>query len=523
MSNGRNRKSAGRSGAGVTKGGSMPGAKAAEAPATAPRPPKRPVAHNRIELNPENPIPFERGGQAFAMFGGERYLPFLGNLDNFAHTLLEARLLSITQSACISTKTTYFVGQGIKIQNADADTPVDELWDAFTKRANAKRQSLNRVFEKGFESLQTFGNTPYEVVRGTTAGKKYVYIYCKDFLDCRLGEPDSNGIVNYALVSPLFRKDGMLTSFDKVKRIPIYRTDRANDQDNWLQDGKVERTIIWVKTEFAGYEHYGLPKSVPTLIYQLLEYGGARYTLDNLENGMVIGTAIFLTGSVSQDEADKMARTMVRRHTGHGRRGRTAFFASENGISDAKAVQLETHKDASYEKQNEICESKIIFGHEWDAVLAGLKHTSSLGKGGGYLKEIYEQKLKSVIIPGQQRMIEDTMPSIIEIMTNWLGAKWDKFTFGFEPIQLDNKTSEASTTVLGLNTFLDIIALVASGAYPITAAIKLVQARYGLSEQEAKDQLGDIKIIPGYVRTKPNGTAGSDNSSGNPSQDGSQQ
>lgn len=473
-------------------------------------------AQNRVKLNAESPIPFELGNQAFVTMGGNSYVPFFSPNDQFAQTLLEARLLSPTQSGCITSKNLYYVGQGLTIQNLKEGQTPDKVWKAMMERANGKRQTMNRVFEKGFESLQTFGNTPYEVVRGTTAGQKFMYIYVKNFLDCRLGKPNENGDIDYVLVSRQFRQKGVLTDATKVKKIPLYQAGRANDADNWLKDGAVERTIIWVKNEVAGYDHYGLPRSVPSLIYQVLEYGGARFNLDNLDNNMVIGNAIFLTGGITQEEADRIGSSIVRRHSGHGKRGRTAVFASENGIEDAKVVNMETHKDGSYTEMNEICESKIIFQHDWDAVLAGLKHTSSLGKGGGYLKEVYEQKLKTVIIPGGQRMVEDVFPSLKEIVKIWMKADWTTYEIGFEPIQLDNKTSEASTTVAGLQSFLDIIGLVASGAYEQAAAVELVKAWYGLSQQEATARLGTIKVIGQNVRTKSNGKAGTDNPAGDP-------
>lgn len=480
--------------------------------------------HNKIKLNPENPIPYEVGGQAFTMLAGQQYVPFFQPDDNFASTLLEARLLSTTHNSCVNTKNLYLVGNGIKISNLKPNQAADQQWLDFVKKANNRRQNLNRVFFKAFDSFQTFGNTPIEVITGKTAGQPFMYIYVLNFMDTRLAPPnEKTGEYEYLIVSKRFRKKGILTSADKEKKIPIYKNDRADKKANWLVDGNVQRTIIFVKNEMAGYDAYGLPSSVASLIYQVIEYSGGRFNLDNLDNNMVVGTAIFLKGGVTQAEADRMGSTMVKRHTGKGRIGRTMVFASENGIDDVEHVQFEVNKDGSYTELNSICESKILMANNWDAVLAGLKHAESLGKGGGYLKEIYEQKLKTEIIPTENHMLEQVMPTLVEIAKYHLNADWSGYEFGFDPIQIDNKTSEVSTTVAGLQSFLDIVALVATGAYEQTAAVKLVSACFGISEQEATERLGNITIIGKNVRTKSNGNSGSDNPTGGNQENGNQQ
>lgn len=470
---------------------------------------------NKIKLNPENPIPYEVGGNAFTMLAGEQYIPFFQPDDRFATTLLEARLLSTTHSSCVNTKNLYLVGNGVKITNLKPNQQADQQWLDFVAKANNRRQSLNRVFYRAFDSFQTFGNTPLEIVIGTTAGKPFMYLYSLNFQDTRLAPPnEKTGEYEWLIVSKRFRQKGILGEVKKEKKIPIYKTNRADEKANWLKDGNVQRTIVFVKNEVAGYDAYGLPSSVASLIYQVIEYSGGRFNLDNLDNNMVIGTAIFLKGGVTQAEADRIGSTMVKRHTGKGRIGRTMVFASENGIDDVETVQMEVNKEGSYKDLNSICESKIIMANDWDAILAGLKHESSLGKGGGYLKEVYEQKLKSVIIPTQHMMLEEVMPTLVEIAKNHLNADWAGYEFGFEPIQIDNKTSEVSTSVNGLQAFLDIVALVGSGVYPLDAAVKLVSACYGISEQEAKERLGNIVITGQNVRAKSDGKTGADNTTG---------
>ncbi len=285
----------------------------------------------------------------------------------------------------------------------------------------------------------------------------------------------------------------------------------ASRSKYWKQDGKVERTCIYFKNEIAGFDYYGLPSSVSSLLNQVLEYRGTRFNLDNVENNMVIGGAVFLSSSLSEAEATRIGNNIIKRHTGAGKQGRIAVIASEQSIADVKFVPFDTHKEGSYKEMDETCESKIIFANNWDSVLAGLQVPSSIGKGSGYLQEIYDQKYRTVIRPLINTLIEQMLNPLMEIADDWLGTKWTQETFDIQPIEINNKSSEAATTVKGIEVMLQIITLVASGAYKIEAAIKLVSARFGISEQEAKDQLGDIQNLGIDVLNKSPKKTGADN------------
>ena len=58
--------------------------------------------NNQVKLDPINPIPIQYGGNSFYVVTGKKYIPFLGKDDNLAQLLLEARLTSTTQNACVT-------------------------------------------------------------------------------------------------------------------------------------------------------------------------------------------------------------------------------------------------------------------------------------------------------------------------------------------------------------------------------------------------------------------------------------
>jgi len=448
-----------------------------------------------VKLDPKTPIPFEPGGMYFA-YSGEQYVPFLGRTDTLFNSLYEARVCSVTHSACISTITNYTIGNGVFMSSLKDGQDGGKEWQDFYKYANGKRQSFNTVLRRIIDGFLTGGNQPMEVVCGQVAGKRYMYVYAKNMMDCRLTPPNSNDENEFMLISRHFRREGMaVVDKTKFKKIPIYKPGMANSDKYFLLDGKVKRTIIFLKNEVSGFDYYGLPPSIASLIYQLLEYGAARFNLDNIDNNMVIGGAVFLTGNLSSEEADRIGKDILKKHTGKGKNGRVAVISSEEGVQDVKYVPFTTQKEGSYEKTDDTAESKILHANQWDAVLAGLVDSSALGKGAGYLEEIYNIKYQTVIRPLVNFLIENLINPLCEIADNWLGTNWRNEKFDIRQIDVTAGKSKAATEIEGITSWLDIIKLVSSGIWQYDAAVKFVMHRFNLTEVQAREQLGDITII----------------------------
>jgi len=384
---------------------------------------------NVAQIDARNPVPFENA-LSYSTISGHRYLPFLFPDDDYAKQLLEARLASTTHNACIITKKDYCSGMGfadIKGRELDVD-----IVDWF-KKMNRKSEKALGLNKKIFESFFTWGNVPIELVRFKVGGKKYFYVYVHNFLEWRLCSENEDGDVTEAISSKLFRRQGIATSeqLAKAKPIPIYRAGNK-EKSNWLRDGDVERTIIWYSNPVAGFDHYGLPSAVASMIYQILEYKGARYDLDNFDNNMVIGGMLALKGQVGQTEANRIAKQIINTHTGDGKRGRVAVVASEEGIDSSSFHSFDTQKDGSFIEADDKWMQKIILANEWDAVLAGLVNASTLGKGSGFVTKIIELKLNTVIRPAQEDVMQNVWNDIFYECQKWTGLGFDKYELGIK-------------------------------------------------------------------------------------------
>ncbi len=387
---------------------------------------------NQAKLDANNPIPFEHGGQAFSYINSTRYIPFLPPKDDYAKLLLESRLLSTTHNACVSKKKDFCAGNGFYDTNGKE---IDQTILDWFKCMNRKNENATEINAKIFESFFTYGNVPIEIARVTLAKKKYLFVYPHEFLEWRLCAPNSDDEVTHAVQSKLFLRTGMVSSSEikNAKKLPLYNPLNPEKKNWWRDENGVERTMIWYKNSVTGFPHYGLPSAVASMIFQILEYKGARYNLDNFDNNMVLGGILALKGSLSPDETNRIAKQIINTHTGDGRRGRVAVVSSEEGIDSSAFHNYDTSKDGSFTEADDKWTQKIILANDWDAVLAGIISPSTLGKGSGFLTKIFEIKQNTTIRPQQTRLIQGVWEHIFTIASSWLGIDFQQYSWGIKP------------------------------------------------------------------------------------------
>lgn len=395
------------------------------------------VVSNSVKLDSTNPIPFEPTGASAAFLLNSRstnYLRFLDPKDTFFQLLLEAKLLSPTNNSCVNSKTHYCVGD-FSFGEDDDENQIKIIKD-WSKRVNNKGQSFRKVLRSIFGNHFTVGNNFVEVIRGSAGSKKFIKIINRSFLDCRLSEPNDDDVCEYVFISKQFRKKSAW-AFDekKVVKLPVYY---GQDKFQWYKDPKqkTEHCIIHIKNEVAGYDYYGMPENVSSLPQQILEYKGARYNLDNFDNNLVVGGAIFINGNLTNGEAAKIGKDVIYSHTGDGKRGRWAVISGQ-GIDAAKSgiQQFDIKQDGSFQELDKSVESKIIDSNNWDSALYGQHESAGLGNGGfAYINAIYEIKKSTVIKPTQQLIIEDFISPLFQILDEHCSTKLSELEISFKDV-----------------------------------------------------------------------------------------
>lgn len=478
-----------------------------------------------VKLDPHNPIPLELENIFGFSPGGNKFIPFFSGIDNlygynsFFINILRARQESTTQNSCIVAKKKYTIGDGIYINGEDKAGTNDKIWTGFLNSCNVDGKSLNTVLGEVFDNLYTFGNVCIEIVKGEIGGKRFLFVYCKNTLDCRKAWPDENNTSNAVIISRWFRKPGVYNLTQRFNiRIPFYKSGPGNKTKYWIQDAmakenpdkdggglaggipspgiKVWRTAIWIKDDYPGYDHYGLPSWLSSLIFGKLEYEGAHFNLDNIDNNMNPGGLLTVSASMTPEETNILSRKLNKQYLGKGKKGRLLVVSAENGVEAAKYEPFNTYKEGSYLELVNISRDETISANEWDGALIGKVEKGSMGKGGSYLNELYQQKVKTVIKPKHRQIKDELLTPLAEIADEWLGTKWSSYDLDIQVSNLFDDTTEASTTVNGLNAFMNIVKLVSTGSWPLDAAIKFVALRYGVDEKKATEMLGDIAVTP---------------------------
>jgi hypothetical protein len=391
------------------------------------------VVTNVASLDATTPIPLEHySPKAFLLNSNRKYIPFLEPKDNFAQLLLEAKLLSPTNNACVNSKTEYCIGSGWYLKDTEQE---DKELTEWAVCVNRKSQTLNDVIKSIFDNLWTVGNAWIEVVKGKIGDKPFVKIYLNSFLDMRLAMPDDDDIPVQAYKSKHFRRQGIWSLKEEdAAKLPLYTSNPLDK--SWVKgDDDFERTIIHLKNSVSGYDYYGMPSNVSCLPQQILEYKVARFNMDNFDNNLVIGGMILLQGSLTPEEAQKLGNNIIAQHSGDGKRGRYVILAGEAGIENTKLVPFERQKDGDFIEFDKRIEQKIISANNWDALLAGIQQGGALGNGGsGHLRSVFDIKYKTVIEPMQTYVIEKFLMPLLQICDAHMGTKFSKHKLGLKTV-----------------------------------------------------------------------------------------
>lgn len=388
--------------------------------------------HNSIAIDSAKPLPVDFGGRAFTSMGAGNYYPFFAPDDNLFRSLLEIRLLSPTQSNCIGDKTFYSVGDGLQVQ--DQEFPTD-----FDRKINGKNQTIDDVLKAVFESYWQDGNKFIEVVRTEVGGQMYIHVYPHNNMDCRYAEPEDGDDPTHVIRSKEFRRDGIyrFKKDENPKTIPIWTDNPLNVDDVWMEDVKKPgtfRTMLVIKNEIQGIDHYGLPSNFAGFVQALLEYNVARFNLDNFENNMFLSGILSIMGQVTKTEADKLLKDIRKAHIGKGKQQRVLTISSEQGIGDTKFTPFTEQKEGHFVEFDKHNESKIISANGWSKDLLDLKESSGIGKGGAYLAQLFKIKFRTVIKPAQQTVLNNFIFPLMKIIDEFKNTSFYDMPWHIRPV-----------------------------------------------------------------------------------------
>lgn len=378
--------------------------------------------NNKITLNPDSPIPFGYNNRLAFGLSQYAYVPFLSDDDNYAQILMEAKLLSPTTLACINSKVHFCVDKGLVIENDKKDPK----YDTWSKSVNLRRQNFTEVITEIFNNYFTYGNCYVELVRGSFGNISFVKPYVHNTQDVRLDYPDDDNIVHHVLISRWFRREmGVRFSDFKTVRIPLYDPNPLMQDSCWvLGDDGYYHTVIHIKRQECGFDHYGLPSNVGALPLMLLEYKCSRYNLDEFENNLSPGGILFLKGQASKTEAFDLAKNIVKQHTGDGKQGRWLVMSGNGQVDDIEVKPFDNKKDGDFIELMSAIQDMLFISNEWNKILVGGSLPTGLGHNGQIFRSVFDIYNNSVIHPTQCFIMGKFVNPFFQIHDKYCGTKF---------------------------------------------------------------------------------------------------
>lgn len=387
---------------------------------------------NAFDFNSEIGLPIDFSGRAFTSISNGGYYPFFAPKDNLFRKLLELRLLSPTQNNCINDKTFYSVGSGLQVK--DQDFP-----ETFDKKINGKRQLIDDVLKGVFESFYQDGNDFIEVSRTEVGSDRYVHVYKHNNLECRYAEPEDGYEPTHVIRSKEFRKDGIyrFKKADDPIKIPIWTDDVLSDDDVWMEDPNKPgtfRTMLVVRNEIQGIDHYGLPSNFAGYMQAYLEYCVAHFNVDEFDNNLFMAGVLTIMGQLSQTESKALLKDIRQSYSGKGKQRRIFTVSSEQGIGETKFTPFTEKHEGHFVEFDKHNEGKIVSANGWSKELLDMNDKAGLGKGGEYLAQLFKRKFHTTIIPVQQTVLNNFIFPLMKIIDEWKGTKFYDLPWTIKPV-----------------------------------------------------------------------------------------
>lgn len=379
---------------------------------------------NSVKLDPQNPIPIQYGGNSFSLVRGKKYIPFLGSDNNLPNLLLEARLTSPTQNACITSIAASTIGNGLMILEKDPKD-LDKEFVEWMKNVNNEQESFDDIMYGTVEGERDQGNQFIEVVKGKVANTPFMKIYLHPMQYCRFAELEEKELYpSKVTISKLFAKRGYRVKLDDARQVPLWSPNELDQGKCWIKDSDGNyRTMLHFKNKVQGIDYYGLPASIAGLRWQVLEGKGAQYNIDNFENNMILGGMLMFKSAMTEDEANLTAKKILLSHIGEGKTGRIAVISSENGLEDVKFEKYDTKNEGSFIELDKRIEEKIIATNNWDGVLCGISRGSTLGNGSAYVRSIWDAKEASLLNPLRRKLTDKVVMPLMKIYADVYNKK----------------------------------------------------------------------------------------------------
>ena len=319
-----------------------------------------------------------------------------GPQDNFPNKLASLVENSPTATSCLSTLADFITGEGFNEGEDLENLKVNSQGLTFFNYHNI--QSDNFAHNWGVATLVKFNKIG-----------QITEFFDIPFGYCRLGKPDSKGVISKIHYNPYF---GDPLHFQKKDTVAYDVYNPAAAATQIQSNPNFKGQIFWMGLKTTRHPFYPIPDYYSAQHWMSVEKNAAVYFAENLENGFLVPTIMKLIGNPNEPSGIKdgngdditkgeiFDKEMTGKFSGAKRVGQVMAFWGDNPNEWPVMEAFPTNANADMHRvTDEHATKKITIATKVPAILANISEGVSLGGDGNTIRAAVKLMQQRVVRP----------------------------------------------------------------------------------------------------------------------------
>jgi len=323
------------------------------------------------------------------------FLPF-GPLNNFPNKLASLVEGSPTATSCLSTLTDFITGEGFNEGEDLENLKINSQGLTFFNYHNIQADNFSHNW--GVATLVKFNKLG-----------QITEFFDLPFGYCRLGKPDSKGVISKIHYNPYFG-DGFEYHKHETVVYDTYNPEAAVIQI--AKDPKFKGQIFWMGLRTTRHPFYPIPDFYSAQHWMSVEKNAGVYFAENLENGFLTPTILKMIGDPNDPSGMKDGNgddilkgkafdtEMTKNFSGANRVGQIMTFWANNPNEWPVAEAFPSNANADMHRvTDEHATKKITIATKVVGILANISEGVSLGGDGNTIRAAVKLQQQRAIRP----------------------------------------------------------------------------------------------------------------------------